>query len=639
MLNIKRTRENINLYTISLFVILSILPLFDGGFDTYIPIYILLIIFIVFFIKNNIDKNLINTDFNSPLLWYFLYLLWCGLSFIWSIYYMRTMIELIELILYGSVFYMTLQLDEENNFKVISVVLLIGTLIALLGILEYIFIANRRITSTFTNPNPFATYLLILFLFSWGLALSTDKKATRVSAFIFLLGLLLSGSRAGFLSTIIALPMIYIGSKGRELVEKLIKTLILLIFALITTNIIIFIAPLIQDKMGVSMADFLIRKDSLLGSSFVGRLEFWRVAFDLFKNRTLTGYGLGTYFSAYYLEYGGNQWYSRFAHNHYLQILSETGIIGLILFFIFLVVSFKAIYNKFKSKDYSIYLPGATAAILGFLIHIGAEFSFNFPGVTVIFFWFLAMATKKTDKCLIKLENNRKIKINYRFTNLILIILIALLLYNFTFLSILKYTVKIDQDEDKDKFLTILQLSNKYYPINIFGHELEGDYYYRSFQETSSEEDLIKSIDIHEKALKAAPYNGNLNNKIGKLYLELGDLDKAEDYLKSSIEYGAYDIKKYLDLGLFYFNQNLFKEAEDVLLRALELKDYAIRSSDVNSKGTVLINTTSVHSVLYQIYRDNGQYMKQSEQREYIRELIDEYPFLDEFFNFEKNYQ
>ena len=57
-------------------------------------------------------------------------------------------------------------LDDEDNDKVISVVLLIGAGIALLGILEYIFISNRRIVSTFTNPNPFASYLLVHFLFS-----------------------------------------------------------------------------------------------------------------------------------------------------------------------------------------------------------------------------------------------------------------------------------------------------------------------------------------------------------------------------------------------------------------------------------------------------------------------------------------
>ena len=56
------------------------------------------------------------------------------------------------------------------------------------------------------------------------------------------------------------------------------------------------------------------------------------MAWELIKNKPMNGYGLGTYFSAYYIEYGGNQWYSRFAHNHYLQILSETGIIGLTLF-------------------------------------------------------------------------------------------------------------------------------------------------------------------------------------------------------------------------------------------------------------------------------------------------------------------
>ena len=87
----------------------------------------------------------------------------------------------------------------EEIYKVITVVILVGSGIALLGILEYIFIQAGRIVSTFTNPNPFGTYLLMLFLFTWGLFLRARKLSLKLSSYIFLIALFLTGSRGSYL--------------------------------------------------------------------------------------------------------------------------------------------------------------------------------------------------------------------------------------------------------------------------------------------------------------------------------------------------------------------------------------------------------------------------------------------------------
>ncbi|NLI65400.1 MAG: hypothetical protein GX380_01515, partial [Tissierellia bacterium] len=93
-----RSKQRTKLSTISLFIILSILPLLDGGFDNNLPMYMLLFALAVLIINNNLNREEENLNLKSPLLWYSLYLIWCVLSFIWSIYYIRTMMELIELL-------------------------------------------------------------------------------------------------------------------------------------------------------------------------------------------------------------------------------------------------------------------------------------------------------------------------------------------------------------------------------------------------------------------------------------------------------------------------------------------------------------------------------------------------------------
>ena len=629
-----RSKQRTKLSTISLFIILSILPLLDGGFDNNLPMYMLLFALAVLIINNNLNREEENLNLKSPLLWYSLYLIWCVLSFIWSIYYIRTMMELIELLLYGAIFLITSRLDDEANEKVMSVVLLVGSGIALLGILEYIFITNSRIVSTFTNPNPFATYLLVLFLFSWGTGLNSSRKITYAASLIFLVALLLSGSRGGYISTLMALPFIFIGSKQKELIGKLIKTIILFFIALMSTRIIIFIAPLVQDKMGITpnMIDFLIRKDSLIGSSLAGRLEFWKVAWELIKNKPINGYGLGTYFSAYYIEYGGNQWYSRFVHNHYLQILSETGIIGLTLFLSFLFSSFRIIYKKFKTSNYSIYLPGTAAAIIGFLIHIGAEFSFNFPGATIIFFWLLGMAVRKHNN---ERRVNNSFKLTYKIKNIIFVFLIILVLYNFTFFKLIDFASTSASHGREDRAMDIIKFSNKYYPISPHGFEVEGEYYHSLYRETKSIGDLGRAISLYEKALTLAPFDGGIHNKLGNMYLEAGDLVKAEEHLGLGADYGAYNINRYLDLGLFYLNEDRIDDAEQVFLRGAELKDYAIRSASVEDRDSMVINALTLHAMLYNIYKSSGQEEDLSRQIDELNLMMEEHEFLKEYFNME----
>ena len=634
MFNAIKSNQRINLYTITLFIVLTILPLFDAGFDNDLPMYMLLFALLVLMIKNNLYKEDINLGLKSPLLWYSLYLLWCGLSFIWSIYYIRTMMELIQLLLYGAVFFISSRLDDEDSLKVTSVVLLIASGIALLGILEYIFITNSRIVSTFTNPNPFATYLLILFLFSWGTGLNSNRKTTYSASLIFLVALLLSGSRGGYISTIIALPFMFIGCNKKELIEKVIKTLVLFFLALMITRIIIYIAPIIQNKMGITpnMIDFLIRKDSLIGSSLAGRLEFWKVAWELFQNKPVNGYGLGSFFSAYYIEYGGNQWYSRFVHNHYLQILAETGIIGLSLFLGFLFLSFRIIYMKFKRSNYSVYLPASLAGIIGFLVHIGGEFSFNFPGATIIFFWLLGMAVRKHNN---ERRVNNSFKLTYKIKNIIFVFLIILVLYNFTFFKLIDFASTSASHGREDRAMDIIKFSNKYYPISPHGFEVEGEYYHSLYRETKSIGDLGRAISLYEKALTLAPFDGGIHNKLGNMYLEAGDLVKAEEHLGLGADYGAYNINRYLDLGLFYLNEDRIDDAEQVFLRGAELKDYAIRSASAEDRDSMVINALTLHAMLYNIYKSSGQEEDLSRQIDELNLMMEEHEFLKEYFNME----
>jgi hypothetical protein len=250
--SIKNQTSSLIIYTLTLYIVLSLVPLIDAGFDNDIVSYMLIISLLTQFIYSYKTKQNFTIN-NNSVFFLTVFLFWAGISILWSVHYVRSLIEFSQLLLYVTVFYMSSQLDDENSRKVIDVVLLIGSGIAILGILEYIFINTGRIISTFTNPNPFGTYSIMLLLFTWGIALRNNKLILKIVSFIMLVALLLTGSRGAFISGFIACPFLFVGLSGKDLRISIKNSIILFIVGLIAVRALMFIAPLVQEKLGVDI--------------------------------------------------------------------------------------------------------------------------------------------------------------------------------------------------------------------------------------------------------------------------------------------------------------------------------------------------------------------------------------------------
>lgn len=101
--------------------------------------------------------------------------------------------------------------------------------------------------------------------------------------------------------------------------------------------------------------------------SITERLEIWNNAF---KGFSLLGHGYGTFQSAYPLYSDGNLIRPRFAHNEFVGMLFETGIIGLSLAVWFCI-------NAFSGKEKYI--------TLAFVLLASIYYSFNVPVSAFIF--------------------------------------------------------------------------------------------------------------------------------------------------------------------------------------------------------------------------------------------------------------
>ena len=105
----------------------------------------------------------------------------------------------------------------------------------------------------------------------------------------------------------------------------------------------------------------------------IQRLVFFRDGIKLFRRSPMVGLGMGAFENAikstqsFYYE-------TKYAHNHYIQTLLETGIIGLALFVLLLISSLAAVW---KSRRKHPYAPMLGAALVFMFGHAATEVVFS----------------------------------------------------------------------------------------------------------------------------------------------------------------------------------------------------------------------------------------------------------------------
>jgi O-antigen ligase len=127
-----------------------------------------------------------------------------------------------------------------------------------------------------------------------------------------------------------------------------------------------------------------------------GRAHFWSVTVDIIKTHPLLGTGLGA-FSVVYTGYDSRNGVYRLeqAHNDYLQVLSDGGIVGAALGLFFVISLFRMGFTRRESRDdfRRGVATGALAGCFAVLVHSFFDFTLHTPSNALLFLVLAALAT------------------------------------------------------------------------------------------------------------------------------------------------------------------------------------------------------------------------------------------------------
>ena len=299
-----------------------------------------------------------------------------------------------------------------------------GSFMTLSGIEQIFFIQKEaylgKATGTFINRNHFANYLVMCIAAGTALLLldlSQKKSANLKEAFIKMLhflmskkmllriglaisviGIVLSHSRMGNVSFFVSLSLA--GLVWAVLTKRLTRKTIVILSSFILIDLLI-----VGNWFGFDKVQQRLQGTS---ASTETRDEVIRDTVVYFQDHMMTGTGGGSYYAVYpsYRGHDVNAYYD-YAHNDYLQLLSEYGIIGT-LFIALLVLSsiYTILMTMIKRTNATMQATAfcALMVIIALLMHSLVDFSLqimaNAASATILLAlaWTARNLPTKTDK-------------------------------------------------------------------------------------------------------------------------------------------------------------------------------------------------------------------------------------------------
>jgi O-antigen ligase len=308
-------------------------------------------------------------------------------------------------------------IDTPRRLRlIVRTIIIFGFFLAVFGLTQsvtsptkvYWFreLAQSTAFGPFINRHHFAGYMELTLAFPLGLLLAgaVDREKRLLYLFVAMLmgiALITTASRGGVVSLVAEVLFLVVisGYRQKERARRSRRKPSKLNSGWARTGLAFGL--LIVLFLGVSFFGGDLSLARLIDSvntndPTTGRSHFWSVTLNMIKAHPILGTGLGA-FGVIYTRFDTRNGFFRLeqAHNDYLQVLSDGGIIGAVLAISFVVLLFLGALRGLESKDD--FRRGVAMASLagcvGVLVHSFFDFTLHTPSNALLFLVLAGLAT------------------------------------------------------------------------------------------------------------------------------------------------------------------------------------------------------------------------------------------------------
>ena len=316
--------------------------------------------------------------------------------------------------------------SQKRLRKTVVTIIVFGAVMGFFGVMQWLgnpgYIYGIREVgqavpfASYVNQHHFAAFMELTIGLSLGLLFGggrTKDKLLLLVIAVFLMGIAIvfTGSRGGFISLIgviaflLAMNIFYRKSNAEdaENVGATKPSMLKRNLAMVGGSVIL-IGVLLFSVVWLGGGDLALRGTGVQvnQTDFTsGRTHFWGVAINVVQDSPVLGSGLEAFGVAYTKH---DTWNGQFrvehAHNDYLQILADAGILGLLCVIAFLILFFRQAFKVVRSTSDSFrrnVAIGAMAGCFGIMVHSIFDFPLRTNANMFFFLILVALAVVSVD--------------------------------------------------------------------------------------------------------------------------------------------------------------------------------------------------------------------------------------------------
>ncbi len=284
---------------------------------------------------------------------------------------------------------------KNQWYNLVVVFVLAGFLVALYGVYQNYFVTvtdtswidedmfeniKTRVYSTFDNPNVLGQYLVMVIPVAFGL-LWSDKRLGAKAVYlgivcVMMACLIFTWSRAAWVGIVLALGF-FVVMKDRRWASLLVVG--------------ILIMPFVLPESIISRITSL---GNMNDSSTAYRFSVWLSSLRMAGDYWMSGIGLGAgAFERVYQKYALNgAGFALHSHNFYIQLVVEMGILGIFLFAMIMISTYRKIISiKEKNSSNKNIALAMGGALIGYMFQGVAENLWYNYRMILLFFIYLGI--------------------------------------------------------------------------------------------------------------------------------------------------------------------------------------------------------------------------------------------------------
>jgi len=504
-----------------------------------------------FIYLTNPHKKLNKFFFNVPQLLLTGLFLWAIGSYFYAENRVEVLIESARLLTYVVLLFVlhTIIKRFSISFKFLALVFTISLLFETFIVLFNTILEHQTLLGLSRNQinngiaaNINITSFSILYKIPFAIYLISFKQTKILKVLISILisisffTIFLLGTRSAIISSflIIFFSFLFNFIDSRNIIKSFKKSLILIFPILIA----LLFSELFSQISNIdnSATDRLetIQLNNIQDNSIKQRLTYYDLSIKEFISNPLTGMGFGNWkinSIPYTLTQRSTYIVAYHAHNDFLQILAELGIIGFLLYSCFFISILYILFKSYRNKKISL---EKTICIILFAIIYFIDANFNFPQARVIiqinlFLVIAYILNKGSGK---EFKNNM-----FSFVLFILVILTSVSTYsNYRVLNSFIQQKKIYLDFNSQKRTIpideVLSFESSYPNISTSCLPLKA--LKANYLIDGANQDLPKAISMIKAGIRDNSYISYGQTLLSQVYLKIGNIDSSKYFAKQA---------------------------------------------------------------------------------------------------------